>query len=172
MKELQKKEPWEEIKDGEGLFDYHFKCQFCNSHLPSGFVVAPDFCPHCGEDMFGKKKSNQKLDERIDNLLKKVGVPQHYKGYSYLKDALMLSVLDKTYTNALHERLYAELSKKYGNNVLNIERSIRHAIDVSFLLGNPEEKYRLFGETIDPDKGKVANKQFIVTLVEHLRKGA
>lgn len=40
---------WEEIKDGTGLFDYHFRCTKCGGETPSGaYPVAPDFCPCCG----------------------------------------------------------------------------------------------------------------------------
>lgn len=41
---------WEEIKDGDGLFNYHFRCTKCGGETPSGaYPVAPDFCPRCGD---------------------------------------------------------------------------------------------------------------------------
>lgn len=40
---------WEEIKEGAGLFEYHFRCTKCGGETPSGaYPVAPDFCPCCG----------------------------------------------------------------------------------------------------------------------------
>ena len=44
---------WEEIKDEPyGAFDYHFKCRKCGGRTPhKAYVVAPDYCPHCGSRM-------------------------------------------------------------------------------------------------------------------------
>lgn len=46
---------WEEIKTGDGLYDYRFKCPECKHLTIKGYVVAPDFCPGCGADMRGGK---------------------------------------------------------------------------------------------------------------------
>lgn len=47
---------WEEIKTGEKLYDYCFKCSNCNNETPpNSFVVSPDYCPHCGAKMDGGK---------------------------------------------------------------------------------------------------------------------
>ena len=43
---------WEEIKTGENLYDYCFKCSNCNNETPpNSFVVSPDYCPNCGAKM-------------------------------------------------------------------------------------------------------------------------
>lgn len=45
---------WVEIKTGEKLYDYCFKCSNCNKETPpNSFVVSPDYCPHCGAKMDG-----------------------------------------------------------------------------------------------------------------------
>lgn len=46
---------WEEVKTGDGLYDYRFKCPECKHLTIKGYVVAPDFCPGCGADMRGGK---------------------------------------------------------------------------------------------------------------------
>lgn len=47
---------WVEIKTGEKLYDYCFKCSNCNKETPpNSFVVSPDYCPHCGAKMDGRK---------------------------------------------------------------------------------------------------------------------
>lgn len=46
---------WEEIKTGEKLYDYCFKCSNCNNETPpNSFVVSPDYCPNCGAKMDGR----------------------------------------------------------------------------------------------------------------------
>lgn len=44
---------WEEIKDPPyGVFDYHFRCRKCNGETPpKAYIIAPDYCPHCGAKM-------------------------------------------------------------------------------------------------------------------------
>ena len=45
---------WKEIKCGDEIFDYYFKCSNCgNTTPPKAFPVAPDYCPHCGAKMDG-----------------------------------------------------------------------------------------------------------------------
>lgn len=48
---------WTVIKDGPGIFDYHFQCEHCKGHTPSErpYVIAPDRCPCCGSIMDGKE---------------------------------------------------------------------------------------------------------------------
>lgn len=42
---------WEEIKTGDGIFDYQFKCRYCGGVHPKGYVVAPNYCAFCGKKM-------------------------------------------------------------------------------------------------------------------------
>lgn len=43
---------WELIKIGDGIFDYYFRCKHCHKNTPDrSFIIAPDFCPHCGASM-------------------------------------------------------------------------------------------------------------------------
>lgn len=43
---------WEQIDDGEGIFDYHWRCKNCGGHTPRrGYTISPDFCPMCGAEM-------------------------------------------------------------------------------------------------------------------------
>ena len=47
---------WEEIKCGDGIFDYCFRCSNCGKTTPpKAFPVAPDYCPNCPAKMDGGK---------------------------------------------------------------------------------------------------------------------
>lgn len=43
---------WAEKKSGNGIFDYYFVCSECHKNT-LGFLIAPDYCPHCGARMDG-----------------------------------------------------------------------------------------------------------------------
>ena len=52
-------EEWEEIKCGDGMFDYYFKCSNCGNRTPlKAFPIAPDYCPNCGAKMDGERREN------------------------------------------------------------------------------------------------------------------
>lgn len=45
---------WEEVKCGDGVFDYCFRCSNCgNTTPPKAFPIAPDYCPNCPAKMDG-----------------------------------------------------------------------------------------------------------------------
>ena len=40
---------WEIVKSRPLIIDYAFKCKDCGAII-EGFVVSPQFCPHCGKE--------------------------------------------------------------------------------------------------------------------------
>ena len=50
----------------------------------------------------------------------------------------------------------------------SIEKHIQNAISAAWLRGDVEVLYREFGETLDEDRGKPTNKQFVLTALERL----
>jgi two-component system response regulator (stage 0 sporulation protein A) len=63
---------------------------------------------------------------------------------------------------------YVSLSRKFGVSVASIEKDIQNAISTAWLRGNIDTLYREFGETLDEDKGKPTNKQFLLTALERI----
>ena len=61
------------------------------------------------------------------------------------------------------------LSVKYNTTSQRVERLIRNAIEVSWLRGNMEAMDELFGNSVDINKGKPTNSEFIITLAELLK---
>lgn len=43
---------WIEKRSSTGVFDYYFVCSECHKNT-LGFLIAPDYCPHCGAKMDG-----------------------------------------------------------------------------------------------------------------------
>lgn len=63
---------------------------------------------------------------------------------------------------------YQKLSMHFGIDVCSIEKDIQNAISAAWLRGDVDVLYKEFGETLDEDKGKPTNKQFVLTALERL----
>ena len=50
----------------------------------------------------------------VTEILHQIGVPAHIKGYQFLRDAILLTIDDHEYINAVTKRLYPEIAKRNG----------------------------------------------------------
>ena len=67
------------------------------------------------------------------------------------------------------KELYPEVAHKYDTTVSRVERAIRHAIEVSWNRGSWDLMENIFGHSIDIDKAKPTNSEFIVTIADKLK---
>ena len=51
---------------------------------------------------------------KVTDILHQIGVPAHIKGYQFLRDAILLTMNEPEYINAVTKRLYPEIAKKNG----------------------------------------------------------
>ncbi len=109
------------------------------------------------------------LQMSITKLLHELGVPSHIKGYTYIREGITLIYNNPTLTGAITKELYPTIAKKYKTTSSRVERAIRHAIEVSWNRANWELMEEVFGYSVDIDKAKATNSEFIVTLADKLR---
>ena len=70
---------------------------------------------------------------------------------------------------AITKELSPELAEKFDTTVSRVERAIRHAIEVSWNRGDWDLMEEIFGHSVDIDKAKPTNSEFIVTVADKLR---
>lgn len=116
-----------------------------------------------------KGVSEASLEEIVTDIIHEVGVPAHIKGYQYLRDAIIMSVLDLDMLNSITKMLYPEVAKKHKTTPSRVERAIRHAIEVAWSRGQVEVLNEMFGYTIDVEKGKPTNSEFIALITDKIR---
>ena len=109
------------------------------------------------------------LQLSITKLLHELGVPSHIKGYTFIKEGINLVYNDPNLSSAITKELYPIIAKKYDTTPSRVERAIRHAIEVSWNRANWELMEEIFGYSVDIDKAKATNSEFIVTLADKLR---
>ncbi len=126
-------------------------------------------------DVFKKKNEksidfyNSNLQVSISKLLHDLGIPSHIKGYQFLRDAVNMLFDDPNMIGGITKELYPELANKYNTTVSRVERSIRHAVEVSWNRGDIDLMEKIFGHSVDIDRAKPTNSEFIVTLADKLR---
>lgn len=109
------------------------------------------------------------LQISITNTLHELGVPSHIKGYQYIREGITLVYNNPEMIGGITKELYPEIAKKYDSTVSRVERAIRHAIEVSWNRGNWDLMEEIFGHSVDIDKAKPTNSEFIVTIADKLR---
>ena len=105
---------------------------------------------------------------KISSLLKELGVPTNLCGYYYLRAAVEMMIKDISLVNAITTRLYPEIAGQFKATTARVERAMRHAIEVSMDRGNRKLLDKLFGYSIDANKGKPTNSEFITTVADYL----
>ena len=109
------------------------------------------------------------LQISVTKILHELGVPSHIKGYQYIREGIMLIYDDPAMVGGITKELYPEVAKKYDTTVSRVERAIRHAREVSWNRGNWQLMEDIFGHSVDIDKAKPTNSEFIVTVADKLR---
>ncbi len=113
--------------------------------------------------------SNSDLELMITEIIHQIGVPAHIKGYHYLREAIVLSILNPDVINSVTKILYPTVAKKHKTTASRVERAIRHAIEVAWDRGNVDVLNSYFGYTIDNNRGKPTNSEFIAMIADKLR---
>lgn len=113
--------------------------------------------------------TSKNLEARITNIIHEIGVPAHIKGYLYLREAIAMVVEDMELLGAVTKELYPNIAKKYNTTPSRVERAIRHAIEVAWTRGKIDTIDNIFGYTIDTNKGKPTNSEFIAMVADKIR---
>ena len=109
------------------------------------------------------------LQKSISKLLHELGMPSHIKGYQYIREAITMVYDNPEIMGGITKELYPELAIKFDTTVSRVERAIRHAIEVSWNRGDWDLMEEVFGHSVDIDKAKPTNSEFIDTLADKLR---
>ena len=109
------------------------------------------------------------LQSSITKILHELGIPSHIKGYQYIRNAIGIIYERPETIGGITKELYPELASKFDTTVSRVERAIRHAIEVSWNRGDWDLMEEIFGHSVDIDKAKPTNSEFIVTIADKLR---
>ncbi len=98
-----------------------------------------------------------------------VGIQPKHKGYSYLCVGLSYIVENSYRHISVTGELYKYIGKLFNVSPGSAERAIRNSIEVAWNKGDIDNQYKLFGYTVDYNKGRPTNNEFISTISERIR---
>jgi len=109
----------------------------------------------------------QSADVEVTNIIREMGMPAHIKGYQYLREAIMMIIVEIELLGAVTKILYPRIADKYSTTPSRVERAITHAIEVAWNRGNADAINRLFGYITKTRKP--TNSQFMAIIADKLR---
>ncbi|MCH5180456.1 MAG: sporulation transcription factor Spo0A [Erysipelotrichales bacterium] len=118
---------------------------------------------------FESQSNGESIEKRLSDLLHEMGVPAHIKGYNYLRTGILLTFENQDeYIGQITKSLYPEIAKRYKSTSSRVERAIRHAIEIAWNRGNIDLIDEIFGYSINAEKAKPTNSEFIVMIADYL----
>ncbi len=145
------------------------------------FLMKPfdmnSLCEHVARLLEGRGKqpraaaaeATPDIETQVTKIIHQIGVPAHNKGYQYLRTAILLTIQDSDIINSVTKVLYPSVAKKYQTTTSRVERAIRHAIEVAWDRGDVDTLNSYFGYTIQNNRGKPTNSEFIAMIADNLR---
>jgi two-component system response regulator (stage 0 sporulation protein A) len=137
----------------------------------------PSLCEHVSSIVSGRTRGGEgngsdntpDIETQVTKIIHQIGVPAHIKGYQYLRTAIMMTIADNEIINSVTKILYPSVAKKYATTTSRVERAIRHAIEVAWDRGDIDTLNSYFGYTIQNNRGKPTNSEFIAMIADNLR---
>lgn len=104
----------------------------------------------------------------VSNILLALGIPAKLRGYAYLREAVTI-LAERPGLSATKE-LYPEVGRRCQAGAINVERSIRSAIEGAWKRRNPEIWQRYLGTENMPVTHRLTNAEFITRLANFLNQ--
>ncbi len=126
-----------------------------------------------GESSRGERNplihSEMENETQIKEMLRRLGVPAHLRGYRYMITAIMAVLRSERMMECVTKELYPYVAEMHESTASRVERALRHAIEVAWGRGNIEEQERLFGYTVSVSRGKPTNSEFIAMVANQIQ---
>ena len=101
-------------------------------------------------------------------LLHRMAVPQRLKAWVFLPRMCALTVVHPPLLTDLQHGLYPLIGKQYGLSAAAVERRLRLCVESAWTHGSLPALERFFGASVDPEKGKPTNREFLCRVQERL----
>ena len=113
-------------------------------------------------------RESKEILKKISTALKKLGISPSREGYFFIRDGILICLKKEIYNLNISKDIYECLSTKYHKKASAIEKAIRIAIEIGWNNCNYSYSEEVFENTINYDKAKPTNKEFITIMAEDI----
>lgn len=124
----------------------------------------------CQAKLKQRKKTTIAQERRVTDLLHRIGIPTHLRGYAYIRDSVLMSLEDQTLLNSITKSLYPAVAKKHNTQPGRLERAMRYAVGVAWRDGDLETIHELFACMVSSENGAPSNGQMVSVLTEYVQQ--
>lgn len=114
------------------------------------------------------EKSVNQLELEVTRLFHEMGIPAHFRGYAYLREAIIIAAQEVEVLGNITKNLYPRIAEKFRSTTSGVESAIRHTIEIGWERGNSEYMDAFFG--FENQKGRFpTTASFIAKVADKLR---
>lgn len=115
-------------------------------------------------------KQHKEYEAWVDSAFLVLGIPQNVRGYDYLMAAVLFATDEPEVVQAMTKKLYPRIAGLFNTTTSRVERSMRHALELTWSNSEPRTLFNLFGYTVNSAKDKPTNGNFIAVMSNKLRR--
>ncbi len=107
--------------------------------------------------------------KNIRKLLSTIGIPAKVKGFSFLEEAVVMTLEDRCAVNNVTKVIYPIISRRFNSSSATVERGIRTAIDIAWSKpGGPKLMKKQFSFAPGEFSKKPTNAELIALLADKI----
>lgn len=111
------------------------------------------------------------VELQVSTLLHDLGIPSHIRGYKYIREGILILYSTDEVVTFVTKEIYPQIANKYETTTSRVERAIRHAIEISWARGDIRLMEEIFGNSVDFDRSRPTNAEFISTIADRFKIG-
>ncbi|MGN0971293.1 MAG: sporulation transcription factor Spo0A [Aristaeellaceae bacterium] len=116
-----------------------------------------------------EEDGQERLEKYVTSLLLQIGIPAHMNGYKYLRQAIMTAVVNPDVLDCVSRDLYPTIAQACDTTASRVERSIRHAIAVTWDRAGSATFNKVLGRYATGCSEKPTNCEFVALMAERIR---
>ena len=135
----------------------------------------PALLHHWRNEMYLAAMAEQHLQTAANMasaLLRAMAVPPRLKAWAFLPEMAGLTAVHPPLLTDMTHGLYPLMARRYGMTPGAVERSLRLCVEATWSRGDLAALERFFGSSVDPDRGKPTNREFLCRVQERVTLGA